>query len=184
MQGLDERIRNIARASVEREAICGRVQHQPVGLHRQRCSGRAEAAQPGRRAHEQVAGVVGEISYVVAQEIQAARCVGVLRHPRPRHPVDGHIALLERDVARRRRRGPPEKRRAHDGDRHSDAGKRIPLDVIDIAERIEPAELDHDGLQARIGRGIHAGKRGQPDGNETRFPENVPVRDGAVRSRF
>ncbi len=142
----------------------------------------APAADPDDGGAATVAGVVGEIGYVVAQEIQAAGCVGVLRHPRPRHPVDGHIALLERDVARRRRRGPPEKRRAHDGDRHSDAGKRIPLDVIDIAERIEPAELDHDGLQAGIGHGIQAGKRCQADGDETRFAENAPVQDGAGRN--
>jgi len=35
----------------------------------------------------------------------------------------------------------------------------IPFDVVDAAERIELVELDHDGLQAEIGRGIYAGNR-------------------------
>ena len=59
-----------------------------------------------------VAGVVGEIGDVVAQEIEVTGCIGVPRHPRPGHPVDGQFAVLARDVAGRRRRGPPEKRRA------------------------------------------------------------------------
>ena len=55
----------------------------------------ASAADPDDGGAPAVAGVVGEIGDVVAQEIEMTGRVGVPGHPCPGHPVDGQFALLD-----------------------------------------------------------------------------------------
>ena len=67
----------------------------------------APAADPDDGGAPMMASVVSEIGDVVAQKIQVAGHVRIVRHRRPGHPVDGQFALLDCDVARHRRRGSP-----------------------------------------------------------------------------